>query len=96
MTLPLKQRPAENKPAGPDYWSINKQWALCSSGRLQSPIDISTSSLVFDHSLAPLAFAWAQPAELTPATLSAFADGSSDQFSATRAESESAQVSNSN
>lgn len=43
---------------GPDYWNINKRWRLCSAGRKQSPIDIPTDRLVYDHLLGPLQFAW--------------------------------------
>lgn len=43
---------------GPDYWHINKQWRLCSIGRKQSPINIRTSRLVFDHLLEPIQLSW--------------------------------------
>lgn len=43
---------------GPDYWNINKHWSLCTSGRKQSPIDIRTDRLVFDHLLGPIQLDW--------------------------------------
>jgi len=43
---------------GPDYWNINKQWRICASGRKQSPIDIKTSRLVYDHLLQPIHLHW--------------------------------------
>lgn len=44
--------------AGPDYWNFNKQWSLCLSGKLQSPINIETDTLIYDHTLTPLEFEW--------------------------------------
>lgn len=36
---------------GPSNWRINKDWILCSEGKLQSPINISAESLLFDPGL---------------------------------------------
>lgn len=44
--------------AGPEYWRLNKRWRLCSEGRKQSPVDIRTSQLVFDHLLQPIELSW--------------------------------------
>ncbi len=42
--------------SGPNYWGvINPAWWLCSHGKLQSPIDIDPSTLVYDKSLLPIA-----------------------------------------
>ncbi|XP_056012692.1 carbonic anhydrase-related protein 10-like [Ostrea edulis] len=37
--------------SGPSHWSLNKDWRLCSEGKLQSPINISAESLLFDPGL---------------------------------------------
>lgn len=37
--------------SGPSNWRINKDWILCSEGKLQSPINISAESLLFDPGL---------------------------------------------
>lgn len=47
---------------GPDYWNINKRWRLCSLGQKQSPIDVRTERLVYDHLLGPLRLSWLQVA----------------------------------
>lgn len=37
---------------GPAYWGlINPEWWLCTKGRLQSPINIKASKLLFDPNL---------------------------------------------
>lgn len=43
---------------GPEYWNINKRWQVCALGRKQSPIDIRTEMLVYDHLLAPFKLNW--------------------------------------
>ncbi|XP_042236802.1 carbonic anhydrase-related protein 10-like isoform X1 [Homarus americanus] len=44
--------------SGPGFWGIiNRRWKLCSDGRRQSPVDLATSSIVFDHTLSSLALA---------------------------------------
>ncbi|XP_068236048.1 carbonic anhydrase-related protein 10-like isoform X2 [Palaemon carinicauda] len=41
--------------SGPGFWGIiNRRWRLCSDGRRQSPVDLATSSVVFDHTLSKL------------------------------------------
>ncbi|KAK7083392.1 hypothetical protein SK128_022920, partial [Halocaridina rubra] len=41
--------------SGPGFWGIiNRRWRLCSDGRRQSPVDLVTSSIVFDHTLTQL------------------------------------------
>lgn len=41
--------------SGPGFWGvINRRWRLCSDGRRQSPIDVSTTSLVYDHTLSEI------------------------------------------
>ncbi|XP_061164247.1 carbonic anhydrase-related protein 10-like [Saccostrea echinata] len=37
--------------SGPSNWRINKDWILCSEGKLQSPINISAETLLFDPGL---------------------------------------------
>ncbi|CAA3033179.1 Hypothetical predicted protein [Olea europaea subsp. europaea] len=49
---------AKKRPTRPEYWNINKHWRLCSAGRKQSPVNIRTDRLVFDHLLGPLEFDW--------------------------------------
>lgn len=44
--------------SGPDYWNINKRWRLCNSGRKQSPVNVRTERLVFDHLLGPIRLSW--------------------------------------
>lgn len=44
--------------AGPQYWRLNKRWRLCTEGHKQSPVDIRTSQLVFDHLLPPIQLTW--------------------------------------
>uniref|UniRef100_A0A6G1SQB8 Carbonic anhydrase-related protein 10 n=1 Tax=Aceria tosichella TaxID=561515 RepID=A0A6G1SQB8_9ACAR len=46
--------------SGPDYWNINKHWRLCASGRKQSPVNIRTERLVYDHLLGPIRLRWQQ------------------------------------
>ncbi|KAK8734223.1 hypothetical protein OTU49_006069, partial [Cherax quadricarinatus] len=44
--------------SGPGFWGIiNRRWRLCSDGRRQSPVDLATSSIVFDHTLPHLVLA---------------------------------------
>ncbi|XP_071526855.1 carbonic anhydrase-related protein 10-like isoform X2 [Panulirus ornatus] len=44
--------------SGPGFWGIiNRRWRLCSDGRRQSPVDLPTSSIVFDHTLPNLLLA---------------------------------------
>lgn len=45
-------------PSGPDYWNINKHWRLCALGRKQSPVNIRTDRLLYDHLLGPLQLDW--------------------------------------
>ncbi|KAK8393762.1 hypothetical protein O3P69_006821 [Scylla paramamosain] len=41
--------------SGPGFWGIiNRRWRLCSDGKRQSPVDLVTSSIVFDHTLPQL------------------------------------------
>uniref|UniRef100_A0AC35U4X9 Alpha-carbonic anhydrase domain-containing protein n=1 Tax=Rhabditophanes sp. KR3021 TaxID=114890 RepID=A0AC35U4X9_9BILA len=40
---------------GPDFWGlVNKHWKLCTSGQLQSPINIDPTVLLYDSNLKPL------------------------------------------
>ncbi|CAJ0942985.1 unnamed protein product, partial [Mesorhabditis belari] len=39
---------------GQDYWGVHSEWAMCSRGKLQSPIDINPSLLLHDPSLKPI------------------------------------------
>lgn len=40
---------------GPDFWGlVEKDWWMCKKGRLQSPIDIQPSRIVFDPSIRPV------------------------------------------
>lgn len=67
---------------GPDYWNINKHWRLCSSGRKQSPVDIRTDRLVYDHLLAPIRLVWMRPQARAPPAPGPAADGAGEQPSA--------------
>ncbi|XP_037797855.1 carbonic anhydrase-related protein 10-like [Penaeus monodon] len=41
--------------SGPGFWGIiNRRWRLCSDGRRQSPVDLATAAVVYDHTLAQL------------------------------------------
>ncbi|XP_075587705.1 carbonic anhydrase-related protein 10 [Dermatophagoides farinae] len=41
--------------SGPDFWGrLNPKWSHCSKGQRQSPIDIDTSTLLFDPYLEPI------------------------------------------
>ncbi|KAA0194799.1 hypothetical protein HAZT_HAZT009331 [Hyalella azteca] len=41
--------------SGPSFWGvINRGWRLCSDGRRQSPVNLATEAVVFDHTLAPI------------------------------------------
>ena len=41
--------------SGPSYWGvINPAWAMCTKGRVQSPVDIAPKRLVFDRTLSPV------------------------------------------
>lgn len=51
---------------GPDYWNINKRWRLCSLGRKQSPVEIRTDRLVYDHLLGPIKFNWLKAGATNP------------------------------
>ncbi|CAD6188220.1 unnamed protein product [Caenorhabditis auriculariae] len=40
---------------GPDFWGlVEKDWWMCKKGRLQSPIDVQASQLLFDSSIKPI------------------------------------------
>ncbi|ESO88444.1 hypothetical protein LOTGIDRAFT_165569 [Lottia gigantea] len=40
---------------GPEYWGLlNPDWTLCSSGRLQSPVDITPKDMVYDVNLSQI------------------------------------------
>jgi carbonic anhydrase len=40
---------------GPSVWGArNKDWAICKTGKNQSPIDILPNSLLYDPQLQPL------------------------------------------
>ena len=40
---------------GPDFWGlINKDWKMCSVGRMQSPINIDPKVLLYDPNLTPV------------------------------------------
>uniref|UniRef100_A0A0N5AR35 Alpha-carbonic anhydrase domain-containing protein n=1 Tax=Syphacia muris TaxID=451379 RepID=A0A0N5AR35_9BILA len=40
---------------GPDFWGlINKEWKMCSVGRMQSPINIDPKVLLYDPNLTPV------------------------------------------
>ncbi|KAK4314685.1 hypothetical protein Pmani_014068 [Petrolisthes manimaculis] len=44
--------------SGPGFWGIiNRRWRLCSDGRRQSPVDLATAAIVFDHTLPYLSLA---------------------------------------
>ncbi|XP_037801681.1 carbonic anhydrase-related protein 10-like [Penaeus monodon] len=44
--------------SGPGFWGIiNRRWRLCSDGKRQSPVDLATAAVVFDHTLGRLEFA---------------------------------------
>ncbi|XP_075676123.1 carbonic anhydrase-related protein 10-like isoform X2 [Dermatophagoides pteronyssinus] len=41
--------------SGPDFWGrLNPRWSHCSKGQRQSPIDIDTSTLLYDPYLEPI------------------------------------------
>nr|XP_027219757.1 carbonic anhydrase-related protein 10-like [Penaeus vannamei] len=41
--------------SGPGFWGIiNRRWRLCSDGRRQSPVDLATAAVVYDHTLSRL------------------------------------------
>uniref|UniRef100_A0A5S6PIX4 Carbonic anhydrase like protein 2, putative n=2 Tax=Brugia malayi TaxID=6279 RepID=A0A5S6PIX4_BRUMA len=40
---------------GPDFWGlVNKHWRMCTTGQLQSPINVDPSVLLYDPGLLPL------------------------------------------
>ena len=40
---------------GPDFWGlVNNQWRMCSSGQMQSPINIDPNILLYDPNLTPV------------------------------------------
>lgn len=43
---------------GPGNWYMNPHWSICTRGRLQSPIEIRTDRLVYDHLLGPIDLNW--------------------------------------
>lgn len=56
----------QSTPEGPGYWSINKRWRLCADGRRQSPVDVATNLLVYDHLLEPLELRWSDQPNWAP------------------------------
>ena len=41
--------------SGPQFWGvINPEWRLCNEGRLQSPIDLDPSRILYDPGLPDL------------------------------------------
>lgn len=41
---------------GPDFWGlVNKHWRMCTTGQMQSPINVDPSVLLYDPGLLPLA-----------------------------------------
>lgn len=57
-TFKLTLTTCQHYATGPEYWKLNKRWRLCSEGRKQSPIDVRTDKLVFDHLLEPIELTW--------------------------------------
>ncbi|MCP9262283.1 putative carbonic anhydrase-like protein 2 [Dirofilaria immitis] len=40
---------------GPDFWGlVNKHWRMCTTGQLQSPINVDPSVILYDPGLLPL------------------------------------------
>ncbi|XP_068216593.1 putative carbonic anhydrase-like protein 1 [Palaemon carinicauda] len=43
--------------SGPEFWGvINPNWAMCSQGRRQSPINLDPRTLLHDPNLTPVMF----------------------------------------
>lgn len=73
---------------GPDYWNMNKRWRLCSLGKKQSPIELSTDNLVYDHLLPPIQLTWLKASESEASNLDSLLSRGSSGEARPEAESE--------
>lgn len=51
----IPQRSIISYVSGPDFWGlVDKKWQMCSKGKMQSPINIDPSTLLYDPNLSPV------------------------------------------